>query len=358
MHNWKTLSRLLQSQLDLACAANEECGCQLSLYANGGQVIDIAAGSVEPGGNIAVTPEHLFPVFSCGKALLAAAVLQSVDRGIFDLDTPLAEFWREFAVDGKSEITVEHVLSHRAGLYILPRLDSDDTLADWDKMCSLISAQTPRNPAGKKCVYHPLTFAWLAGNLLVLTEKRPLKDILTERILRPCGIENEFFFGTDDVSDRRFVPIDDSAMPENPSWYAIKMHNETLRRACIPSFNACASARALARFYAALSGTLPGVELLSPRMLKLASETEWRDIDDTAPVNNWHHFGLGMVLAGPSYNRTRIYGHGGAAGAEGFFDRDSGIAFGFTKNRPLATHPHHPVRNKISELLNIPVRLW
>ena len=149
MHNWETLSRQLQSQLDLACAKNEECGCQLSLYVNGENVIDIAAGSVEPGGNIAVTPEHLFPVFSCGKALLAAAVLQSVDRGIFNLNTPLAEFWREFAVNGKSSITVEHILSHRAGLYILPRLDSDDTLADWDKMCSLIAGQTPRNPAGK-----------------------------------------------------------------------------------------------------------------------------------------------------------------------------------------------------------------
>lgn len=358
MYNWKILSSQLRSQLDLACAKNEECGCQLAIYHNGEIVIDIAAGNTEPGGNVAVMPENLFPVFSCGKALLATAVLQSIERGVFSLDTPLAEFWQEFAVNGKSDITVEHILSHRAGLYILPRLESDDTLADWGAMCALISAQVPRSLPGKKCVYHPLTFAWLAGNLLVLTEHRPLKDILLERILRPCGIEDEFFFGTDADSDRRFVPIDDSAMPETPSWYAVKMHNPILRHGCIPSFNGCASARALARFYAALSGTLPDVELLSPETLELASLREWRDAADSVPVNNWHHFGLGMVLAGPAYNRTRIFGHGGAAGAEGFFDRDSGIAFGFTKNRPLPTHPHHTIRNKISELLNIPVRLW
>ena len=358
MYNWNTLSRLLKSQLDRSCENHEECACQFAIYADGELAVDISAGKTSAENGEKITSGHLFPLFSCGKAILATAVLQAVEQGLFSLDTPLAEFWREFAVDGKSGITVEHVLSHRAGMYILPRTPSDNTLAEWDTMCSLTAALTPRNAPGKKCIYHPMTFAWLAGNLLVLAEKRPLKDILLDRILRPCGIENELFFGTDDDSDRRFVPIDDSAMPEKPSWYSIKMHNPVLRRSCIPSFNACGSARALARFYAALNGTLPGIELLSPQILELASKREWRDPEDKIAVNTWNHFGLGFVLAGPAYNRTRIYGHGGAAGAEGFFDRDTNLAVAFTKNRPLPTHPEHPVRNKISELLNIPVRIW
>ena len=358
MYNWNIVSRQLQSLLDNECCSGGECGCQISIYCNGEAVVDIAAGVTAPEGGKPVEKGDLFPVFSCGKALLATAVLQSVERGVFSLDTPLAEFWKDFSANGKSGITVEHILSHRAGLYILPKIASDDLLADWDFMSSLVAGQQPRNAPGAKSIYHPLTFAWLAGNLLIMTEKRPLKSILTERILRPCGIEDEFFFGTDETSDRRFVPIDDSAMPENPSWFAQKMHNPVLRHACIPSFNACASARALSRFYAALSGNLSGVELISPRMLELASAEEWRDPQDEPAANAWQHFGLGFVLAGPAYNRTRIYGHGGAAGAEGFFDRDTGLAVGFTKNRPLPSHPHHPVRNKISELLNLPVRVW
>ena len=358
MYNWNTVSRQLQLLLDNECSSGGECGCQLAIFCNGEAVTDIAAGVTAPDSGVPVNREHLFPVFSCGKALLATAVLQSVECGLVSLDTPLAEFWPEFAVNGKSGITVEHILSHRAGLYILPKLSSDDQLADWELMSSLIAGQVPRNLPGAKSVYHPLTFAWLAGNILTRTGNRPLDVILSERILRPCGIENEFFFGTDENSDRRFVPIDDSAMPESPSWFAQKMHNPVLRRSCIPSFNACASARAMARFYAALAGTLPGVELISPRMLELASAKEWRDPDDQSAANAWQHFGLGFVLVGPAYNRTRIFGHGGAAGAEGFFDRGSDLAIGFTKNRPFASHPHHPVRNKISELLNLPVRVW
>lgn len=358
MHNWQLISRQLQMLLDNICKKGEECGCQLAIYHHGKLVVDISSGTTEVEQGRPIVPDDLFPLFSCGKAILAVAVLKAIEKGNFTLDTPLAEFWKEFASPDKAGITVEHVLSHRAGMYILPKVDADDNFADWETMCRLTASLTPRNAPGKKCVYHPLTFAWLAGNLLVLTEKRPLKDIIEEWILRPCGIENELFFGLDSESDRRFVPIDDTFMPEKPSWYAVKMHNKLLRYSCIPSFNGCGSARALARFYAALSGSLPGIELISPETLELASNREWRDKDDTVAVNAWHHFGLGFVLAGPAYNRTRIYGHGGAAGAEGFFDRDSELAIGFTKNRPLPTHPLHPVRNRISEILNIPVRLW
>ncbi len=359
MYNWELIIRQVQSILDNACKNQEECGCQFAIYCQGEAVVDTAAGTTLSGGEgEKVTSSTLFPLFSCGKALLATAVLQSVAKGVFDLDTPLAEFWKEFGTAEKKEITVEHILSHRAGMYILPRTKSDDDLADWEQMCRKTAELTPRSKPGEKCVYHPLTFAWLAGNLLVLTEKKPLQQILSERILKPCQIENEFFFGTDEESDKRFAPVDDTLMPQKPSWYAEKLNNKTVRQSCIPSFNACGSARALARFYSALKGEVRGVELLPQKILDIATEREWRDEKDIIPDNVWNHFGLGLVLSGPIYKRTRIFGHGGAAGAEGFYDRDTGWAVGFAKNRPLPSHPVHPVRNRISELLNLPIRNW
>lgn len=357
MHNWELITRQAQALLDRACRNGEECGCQLAIYYDGEPVVDIASGNTLPDGSgEPVSKDALFPLFSCGKAVLATAVLQSIDRGVFALETPVAEFWDEFRTPEKSAVTVEHILSHRAGMYILPKVSSYDELADWELMSRRTAALIPRNAPGKRCCYHPLTFGWLAGNLLVLTEKRPLDEIIRERILIPCGIENELFFGTDPAADRRFVPVDDSAMPESPSWYATMMHNPLLRHSCIPSFNACGSARAMARFYAALAGTLPDVELLTPRTRELATATAYRDPDDKGNAN--YLFGLGMILAGPMYAPARIYGHGGAAGAEGFFDRDLRWAVGFTKNRPLPTHPKHPVRIALSEILNLPVRNW
>ena len=42
-----------------------------------------------------------------------------VDRGLVDLDAPVARYWPEFAQAGKTSVLVRHVLDHRAGLPIL-----------------------------------------------------------------------------------------------------------------------------------------------------------------------------------------------------------------------------------------------
>ena len=52
------------------------------------------------------------------------------------------------------------------------------------------------------------------------------------------------------------------------------------------------------------------------------------------------------------------FGHGGAAGSQGFADKERQMALGFTKNMPLATHPDHPVRSRISEILGIRKIIW
>ena len=52
------------------------------------------------------------------------------------------------------------------------------------------------------------------------------------------------------------------------------------------------------------------------------------------------------------------FGHGGAAGSQGFADRERQMALGFTKNMPLASHPDHPIRTKISEILGIRKIIW
>ncbi|MBR7155320.1 MAG: beta-lactamase family protein [Lentisphaeria bacterium] len=356
-YKWQELVPQLQKVLDDAVSSGAECGCQLAIYRHGKPVVDLCAGTFAHDRSKKIAADSLFPVFSCGKAVLATAVLQAVERGAFALNTPVKEIWSSFAAPDKAEITVEHILSHRAGLYILPRSTRKE-LANWQLMCDKIAAMPPRTPAGKKCVYHPLTFGYLAGNLLVQCEKKTLAEILKRDILEPCGIAEEFLFGCGSNESCRYTFLDDSAMPQQPSWYSEMMDDPTVRSACIPSFNGCASARAMAKFYAALAGEIPGVRLLKPETLVLAAGKLWRDPDDLIPENSWNHFGLGYILCGPPGQRGRMFGHGGAAGAEAFYDWRTGIAFGFTKNRPLPTHPYHPIRETLSEILALPPRNW
>ena len=54
----------LQEVMDKATESHEECGCQLSLYIEGEQVLELSSGFTGPDRTQKVTPDTLFPVFS------------------------------------------------------------------------------------------------------------------------------------------------------------------------------------------------------------------------------------------------------------------------------------------------------
>jgi len=72
----------------------------------------------------AVTPRRrtmrsdaVFDLASLTKPVATAtAVLQLVERGIFQLDHPVAEYLPSFAASGKQAVTVRHLLTHTSGL--------------------------------------------------------------------------------------------------------------------------------------------------------------------------------------------------------------------------------------------------
>ena len=55
-------------------------------------------------------------VNSTTKGLAAMTVAVANSRGWIDYDAPVAEYWPEFAQNGKGAITVRQLLSHEAGL--------------------------------------------------------------------------------------------------------------------------------------------------------------------------------------------------------------------------------------------------
>ncbi|MBR2344625.1 MAG: beta-lactamase family protein [Lentisphaeria bacterium] len=349
--DWQELRKTLRTILDDEIASGNECGCQLCIYHNGKPVINIAAGYTTPARVERVGIDSLFPLFSAGKTFLSALAWKLAERGHFSYDTPVAEFWKEFRTPDKSGITVEHLLSHRAGLYLLPSGQPD--LTDWDAMCARIAAMPTRNLPGAKCHYHPLTFGWLVGRTLELASGISLPQLLKEHILVPAGVENSIFFGIDHRNSARVVPMDDTLMPVRPAWEAVKMNDPAIRNCCVPSFNGIGNAEGLAKFYSVLRG-----KLVSEKTFDYAAGKVFRDANDPIREHEWSVFGLGIILPGPPDDRRMFCGHGGAAGAEGFYMPDENVAIGFVKNRLSPRHPEHPVRDRISAALDIPNRFW
>ena len=342
----------LRRILEEAVSSGEEGACALAVFQDGELIADAAAGNFPDGRS--VDASTLFPIFSVGKGIAVTAFLRLVERGVIELDRPVADYWPEFGVNGKENLLVWHILAHRCGLFRLPPLGRIEELADWELMARRMAARTPEGKIGGKCVYHPITFAWLLGETAARADgRRSFQEIVADEVLKPVGIADDFFFGSTPDAEKRFLPLDVSAVTFAESeWYVDFIHNPVIRRGCIPSANGLATAMAVARHYAALGkGELIGSELLD-------EATRLRRAYDDPPGDTWAKFGLGYALCAPAPDYGRMFGHGGAAGAEGFYDRQSRIALGFVKNRLLSSHPHHPVRDRISEALGLPVRVW
>jgi Beta-lactamase len=148
-----------------------EVGFQVAALSGGQVVINTWAGRTAAGGDD-VGGETIFPVFSVSKAVVATAVHVQAVRGLVDYEAPVATYWPAFSAHGKGKITVEHVLSHRAGVPAMPIGVTPEIMCDWAAMIRLIADLQPLYPAGEPSTYLSMTFGWLLGENVRRTDPR------------------------------------------------------------------------------------------------------------------------------------------------------------------------------------------
>lgn len=344
----------LQKILDDAVASGEECGLELAVYHRGKLAADLYAGYADASRTRPVTSETLFPLFSSGKAVMAAAFHMLKEEYGFDYTEKVSRYWPEFTGHGKENAEIRHVLSHRTGLHFLPNVpDTSPLLADWNYMVKKMETAVPKWTPGTKCGYQGITFAWLLGELAFRISGIPFQDYIRQKILVPLGIDKSFFFGIPEEFDPETAGIDDSAFGGKPCWTKNFISQAVLRRGFIPAANAIGTAKAAAT----IMNALIHAPLLKEETIENATRL-LRAPDDPVPPGAWEKFGLGWVLPCWETRGGDIFGHGGAAGAELLFCKSRDLALCFVKNRILPSHPVHPVRDRISQALGLPTRFW
>lgn len=350
----------LQEALDRAVDSGEECACQLAVYRHGRLVCDLVAGTLSNERRTKVDTETLFPVFSVGKGVLSTLFHIFVQQGRIHPDEPVVKYWPEYGQNGKEATLIRHMLSHRTGLQKFPAEFPLLQMFNWETAAATLEASAPLDRIGGRHHYHGYTFGILVGQLLERALGVGIRDLLRQEILESLSIDT-FFYGIplerlDNVA--RIVPYTQRDGSVDCTDQRLCFNDVQILRGLNPSANAACNARALARIYASMIGDgVDGVRLVDDATLEQALILQ-RSEDDDPPGDEWDKFGLGYALVGPVAPWNRMFGHGGACGAEGFADRESGYAVGFTKNKLNATHPDHPTRNAISEILGIPPRIW
>ena len=110
--------------------------------------------------------DTLVVVNSTTKGLAAMTVAVANSRGWIDYDAPVAEYWPEFAQNGKEAITVRQLLSHEAGLVWIDEPLHFEDLHDLDYVAAVLSRQKPAWEPGTRHGYHAMTIGLYMQELI------------------------------------------------------------------------------------------------------------------------------------------------------------------------------------------------
>lgn len=125
---------------------------QVCIRRNGSVILDRAIGHARGNGpqdapeteKVPATPETPFLIYSGSKAVTAFVIHLLHERGVIDINRRVCEYIPGYEEHGKQDITIAHVLAHRAGVPNLPREAFDlDRASDRDFLVATLCAARP-----------------------------------------------------------------------------------------------------------------------------------------------------------------------------------------------------------------------
>ena len=193
-----------------------------------------------------ITADTKIRIGSITKHYTAALTLRLIQRGVFELDDPLAKFNLGFPSEIAQKITVRHLLSHRSGfedLFTEEYINHYQSLKTIDDKLPLLLNQPLRFEPGTDQHYSNYGYIVL-GAVIESTTGKSFKQVLEAEILRPIGAHDTDYALTDKVKDK--------ALSYTYTWAGRKQDVTHRLENLTPDGGMYASASDLVKFYSAL----------------------------------------------------------------------------------------------------------
>ena len=284
---------------------------------------------LDPDVAVPVTTDTPISLFSASKAVSAMLVHLLHERGVLDIDAPVADYLPAFAAKGKHAITLRHVLTHRAGVPDLPAgLIDLDVLRDPDLVESLVCDLGPSAPFDGLPSYHALSGGFILECVSRAASGESLRHHLRREVKEPLGLE-WFDLGVEDGHADRVATNVCTGVPLPPpvSWASNRVlglgwddavvlsNDDRFRTAVIPSANLVATARDAAAFYQCLlDGPAAEVQVFDPATIERARTPHpgglALDLQLLLPLLYSEGFMLGTSTISPyGWNHPEAFGH-------------------------------------------------
>lgn len=281
--------------------------------------------------------ETLWLLFSNTKVITAAALWALAEEGLFRFTDPVAKLVPDFARNGKGEVTILQVMTHRGGFpsAVMPPAAWADHALMRRTVCDFTLEWTP----GSRLHYHGASAHWTAAALIEAVTGEDFRDVIRERVLRKLGLDAAIHVGLAPKLHNRAVEMHEPA--EAGVRPVAEVNTPAWRAAGVPGAGGYATAAGMAAFYQALlaGGALGRKRFAGPRTLGYAIRDWTGDMVDGAMGMPMHR-GIGPHLRGHeptirglgSFASPTTFGHGGVGSSYCWADPESGVSFAYLTN--------------------------
>jgi len=295
-------------------------GAAVAIIEAGETTFAAGFGSRHPHRDDPVKASTLFRIGSVTKMLTAIGLLQLVEQGLVDLNSPITDYVPEFSfaydANWAPSITPQHLLTHTTAMADYIEIDTPG-FKDDDALSTFFSGpygQSPyaylMAPAGRMFNYSNPGYM-LAGWITESVGQSYYRYYLEENVLAPLGMTRTFFLPEQVIADGDF------AYGSTPHWETgepfVVEPNSYDNGWARPAGFAFSSVLDLAELVKFIRAGRP--EVLSDEMRMAMQEPQM----DTEWFMNLVHYGYGLMIqeggfyhpTASNFYRMRIISHGG-----------------------------------------------
>ena len=309
------------------------------------------------------TPRTPFVIYSGSKAFTAFLVHMLHERGELNISHHVCHYIPEYACNGKRDITVGHLLAHRAGVPGVPREALDlERAGDREFRMRVLCDAKPFARAGRFLAYHAVSSGYILGEIVQRVTGRELRELLASEILEPLGFRwSNYGVAARDV--RKVALNYATGLPVAPPISlvlarALGVPFDEVTRASndprfltsvVPSANVVSTANELSRFYEIFrrGGELDGVRVMSAEAVRDAiAEQSHLEVDLSLGFPTRFSYGLMLgarllSLYGP--DTQHAFGHLGFTNILAWADPQRAISCAIVTNGKPLLYPELPL---------------
>jgi CubicO group peptidase (beta-lactamase class C family) len=264
-------------------------------------------GHARPGGEVP-TPQTPFFIGSLTKSITALAVMQLVEAGKVELDTPVQCYLPWFHVadpQASCQMTVRHLLNQTSGLPVLPSeialSDFDDRLDATERQVRALSTLKLTRPVGSKFEYCNTNYNVL-GLIIEAASGMSYSDYIQQHVFTPLEMRHSH---TSKAAAQR-----DGLAKGYRYWFGhpFPAPNLPIPRGSLPSGQLISSAEDMGHYLLAYlnGGQFCGAQILSKEGIVELTRgvAEWKEMGFFIG-----HYGMGWIIQ--EFGETRIISHSG-----------------------------------------------